>query len=855
MRRSLVGVFVSAALVMPSAILTHSVAAAPLPLEDGAQSGAVVSPRPKNTRLKNGPVVVVMDTSGSMNEADPNAPGKTKLDTAKAAVNEILGDTSTPFGLVTYPSGPTGEPLPRVDSCESGKVVLIPDNRDFNQNSAVVNGLTADGNTPSGPALKATAHWLSQRGYRDATIVLVTDGNDNCGPDPCDVAKNISATGIDVTVHGIGLSEDEEVKKSLECVAQTTGGEAVSSVKISELKTQLERFASDAVDIEVSAPSHMSVLQNDQFIQIRVSAKDKVVSGSVLSISVKNAAGKSVLVNHSKHIALQTLRPGGQSSVFKIPVQPRPNDIGIITWNVSIRHYHKDEFGASTVGDYASAKGDITVRKEAEAISLGTILNGKNNVVVMGDSYSSGENAPPYLPGSGDEDWENRCHRSAKTHGAVLFPDATILACSGAVTADFSGYQTKDPGSIHRRIRTLSNAPQGKDSLVVKKVPPQLKALEELQEAPDLVILSIGGNDAGFADVVRKMLLFPKEINGISNFFSHIGASVPGSLSDDIAGVLMKIDAIINSEERLIQRQGKVAPILILPYPDAIRNTIWKDECAFGLSKSERELLAVFQTNLNWVIEQAVNRLNGRPIYFVHQVAGAFANTHMCSEDPPLRIASTFEGIGHTTTDTITGSTQSQELFHPTETGYYLEAQAIAKWSNNPRLADPQTFGKSPYSHLSATQYDPPLKTTTQKVRDFLGLEKRANRNKVTVLCSVPSSGKICNVIHNSDVAYLEVRSDPIFLGLVETGKHVEGLEVPLPDSLPPGDHTLVAHGIDADGKEITGEMPIYVPSVAEENAIILWFWSVVSFIMAGLFGVVTLTVWLLRRKRLKHEA
>ena len=102
--------------------------------------------------------------------------------------------------------------------------------------------------------------------------------------------------------------------------------------------------------------------------------------------------------------------------------------------------------------------------------------------VAMGDSYSAGESLTPYLPGTATA--TDHCNRSTQAYPELL--DHTIaglqlkfVACSGAVTQDFfaPNHASSEPAQISALSSTTS-----------------------------LVTFTIGGNDAGFADVVTACL-------------------------------------------------------------------------------------------------------------------------------------------------------------------------------------------------------------------------------------------------------------------------------------------------------------------------------------------------------------
>ncbi|WP_163506741.1 GDSL-type esterase/lipase family protein [Fodinicola acaciae] len=103
-------------------------------------------------------------------------------------------------------------------------------------------------------------------------------------------------------------------------------------------------------------------------------------------------------------------------------------------------------------------------------------------IVSMGDSYISGESAGSYDPGTNQPG--NFCHRSAvsEIHRTHIAADRQVnLACSGATTAN---------------VR-LGGTPQNGEA-------PQADRLRTVAAQNDvkLIVLSIGGNDAGFTSIV-----------------------------------------------------------------------------------------------------------------------------------------------------------------------------------------------------------------------------------------------------------------------------------------------------------------------------------------------------------------
>jgi len=130
---------------------------------------------------------------------------------------------------------------------------------------------------------------------------------------------------------------------------------------------------------------------------------------------------------------------------------------------------------------------------------------GREHVLVaLGDSYMSGDGADIYYRGT-DDGGRDMCRRSPTAWAAMAgqqrpFDGALFLACSGASTYNVRA----DPSG-----RPRPSGQPGEDL-------PQLAQYRRLQEVdpfhPELVVLTVGGNDAGFA-TVGVMCLAPGNCN------------------------------------------------------------------------------------------------------------------------------------------------------------------------------------------------------------------------------------------------------------------------------------------------------------------------------------------------------
>jgi lysophospholipase L1-like esterase len=118
-------------------------------------------------------------------------------------------------------------------------------------------------------------------------------------------------------------------------------------------------------------------------------------------------------------------------------------------------------------------------------------------MVAIGDSFMSGEGAPRYFSGTNTK--ANSCHR-ARTAYPYLVADEfdfrlVFAACSGAVAQDVVGPHGQHPDSPE----DVLGGKRQLDALLGS-------AVHEDPDDVDVVLISLGGNDAGFGELVRTCL-------------------------------------------------------------------------------------------------------------------------------------------------------------------------------------------------------------------------------------------------------------------------------------------------------------------------------------------------------------
>ncbi|MFD5456196.1 VWA domain-containing protein [Streptomyces olivaceus] len=269
-------------------------------------------------------VDLVLDVSGSMRTRDID--GGTRMAAAKQAFNEVLDATpeEVQLGIRTLGADYPGDD--RKTGCKDTAQLYPVGPLDRTEAKTAVATLSPTGWTPIGPALLKAADDLDG-GDGSKRIVLISDGEDTCAPlDPCEVAREIAAKGIGVTIDTLGLVPNTKLRKQLSCIAEATGGTYTSVEHADELTDKVNQLVDRAADPVVTpvategadacakAPTLKSGLYTDreEFGQQRWYRVD-VEPGRELRASVSVSADRAV--NPSHGVLLRAVTASGREIV------------------------------------------------------------------------------------------------------------------------------------------------------------------------------------------------------------------------------------------------------------------------------------------------------------------------------------------------------------------------------------------------------------------------------------------------------------------------------------------------------------------------------------------------------------
>lgn len=188
-------------------------------------------------------LLMLMDASESMSEEDEG--GTVRIEAAREALHGVVDglDDSLNVGLRVFAGKVTDSDDDA--ACTDSELVqeIASGNRD--ELTAAIDGYDAVGaRTPISYALEQAAQDLGDEGQR--TIVLVSDGEENCAPDPCEAASNLADQGVDVAIHAVGYNVNGTARDQLECIADAGNGEYFDAEDGDQLSSVLSRLSQRA---------------------------------------------------------------------------------------------------------------------------------------------------------------------------------------------------------------------------------------------------------------------------------------------------------------------------------------------------------------------------------------------------------------------------------------------------------------------------------------------------------------------------------------------------------------------------------------------------------------------------------
>jgi Ca-activated chloride channel homolog len=190
--------------------------------------------------------IIILDASGSM---WAQIDGKPKLQIAREALHTVLQSVPADleFGFMAYGHRSKGD-------CKDIELIVPPAAGSSAQITSAADNLKFLGKTPLTDAVKQAANAL-QYTEDKATVILITDGLETCGGDPCALGKELEQSGVDFTAHVVGFGLTAEEGRQIACLAANTGGKYVAALDAAGLKDALVQTVVEAAPAPPPAPA------------------------------------------------------------------------------------------------------------------------------------------------------------------------------------------------------------------------------------------------------------------------------------------------------------------------------------------------------------------------------------------------------------------------------------------------------------------------------------------------------------------------------------------------------------------------------------------------------------------------
>lgn len=311
---------------------------------------------------------IILDASGSM--AEEIEPGVTRIDAAKSVLQSIISQLpqqdGVNIGIRVYGHKGANNEAGRAESCLATELMVPVDGVQSDAMKGLIDSYQPVGWTPLTLALQS-----SELDFPDASedqvnaVILMTDGLETCGGDPCTIASQLHGGPKAITTNVIGFAMAPDEQEALQCVADEGGGTLIGAATAAELNEAMTIILSGlniletmgVIEIEQvgniypaatvtggPAPSALSpepevtTATFEESNLLEVPAGNYVVSwetssGGVVSLNVAVAPGETTLIRGSLiQLPFSTITPYRVTALDGSVVWEGPVSFGDVLW-------------------------------------------------------------------------------------------------------------------------------------------------------------------------------------------------------------------------------------------------------------------------------------------------------------------------------------------------------------------------------------------------------------------------------------------------------------------------------------------------------------------------------------------
>ena len=177
--------------------------------------------------------IIVFDSSGSMREATES--GMTRIEIARAAARQVIPTAARVrnLGLMIYGPGEKAR-------CQKYDLTVPLQADASDKILEAIDKTETAGETPLTSAVDAATQILDYT-KKPAVVVLLTDGDENCGRYPCPLAHELRSKAYRLTVHVIAFRLSPRSFRALSCLSRETGGMLLPANTMEQLVSALNQ--------------------------------------------------------------------------------------------------------------------------------------------------------------------------------------------------------------------------------------------------------------------------------------------------------------------------------------------------------------------------------------------------------------------------------------------------------------------------------------------------------------------------------------------------------------------------------------------------------------------------------------
>jgi Ca-activated chloride channel homolog len=212
-------------------------------------------------------ILFLLDCSLSMKEKlkDQTQRIEAAKQVLQKALARIPGDVNT--GLRVFGQGNMGGGF-FMNECQQ-TALLVPLGQG-NRRAIIeqVRGIRAFGMTPLTYALEQSARSDFTGVTGRKVIILISDGADTCGGDPCRLIRMLPAYGIRIKIDVIGLDlkRDHEARAQLNCITESSGGKYYDANSAEQFIDSVQESVNTAITGRVIQNGNLTPAQSSEIL-------------------------------------------------------------------------------------------------------------------------------------------------------------------------------------------------------------------------------------------------------------------------------------------------------------------------------------------------------------------------------------------------------------------------------------------------------------------------------------------------------------------------------------------------------------------------------------------------------------